>query len=380
MPRPLLILASMIVFLDAALFGALIPLLPGYVDDFDLTKLQAGLLFGAYGAGALLGGIPAGITASRLGPKGAVVLGLVLLGLASLAFALAGGPVALGLARLVQGLSSALTWAGALAWISVETERARRGQVLGTVFGVAVFGFVTGPMVGALAHLTSIRTAFAFVGLIAFVLAGVTARRPRPRPEPNVPGGVGRALRDPRFLGGLWLNTLPAFFFGVLDVLATLSLDAGGYGVVAIGVVFVIAGLVEVVFNPVIGRLSDVRGRLLPVRYGLLASVAVGVALAFTEAPLLVAALIVAAALSYGGFYTPGMALIADRSEAAALAQGMGFGLTNTAWAIGASLGPALGGGLADWSTNAVPYLLCSALCAVTLVAIGRTRRAVVAA
>jgi len=126
-------------------------------------------------------------------------------------------------------------------------------------------------------------------------------------------------------------------------------------------------------FNPYIGRLSDIHGRLLPVRYGLLASVAVGIGLALADAPLAVAALIVAAALSYGGFYTPGMALVADRSEIAALPQGLGFGIT-TAWAIGASVGPAIGGGLADASTNAVPYLLCSGLCAITLVAISRTR------
>ena len=49
-----------IVFLDAMLFGAIIPLLPAFADDYDLTKLEAGLLLGAYGGGALLGGVPAG--------------------------------------------------------------------------------------------------------------------------------------------------------------------------------------------------------------------------------------------------------------------------------------------------------------------------------
>ena len=54
--RRLVIVISAIVFLDAMLFGALIPLLPGYVDDFGLTKLQAGLLLGAFGAGSVIGG------------------------------------------------------------------------------------------------------------------------------------------------------------------------------------------------------------------------------------------------------------------------------------------------------------------------------------
>ncbi len=65
------------------LFGALIPLVPGYVDEFGLSKLQAGLLFGAYGAGALLGGVPGGIIATRVGPKRAVLAGLTVLALAA---------------------------------------------------------------------------------------------------------------------------------------------------------------------------------------------------------------------------------------------------------------------------------------------------------
>jgi MFS family permease len=73
--RRLLVLVSAIVFVDTMLFGALIPLVPGYVDEFGLSKLQAGLLFGAYGGGALLGGVPGGMIAARVGPR-AVLTGL----------------------------------------------------------------------------------------------------------------------------------------------------------------------------------------------------------------------------------------------------------------------------------------------------------------
>src|SRR6476619_4693523 len=124
------------------LFGALVPLLPGFADDFDLSKLQAGVLFASFGAGALFGGIPGGIVAARVGPRRAVVAGLAVLALASLGFALADSPLALGVSRFVQGLSSTMTWAGALALVTVEADRARRGQTLGTVFGFAVAGAI----------------------------------------------------------------------------------------------------------------------------------------------------------------------------------------------------------------------------------------------
>src|SRR3970282_319087 len=70
--RRLLALVSAIIFVDAMLFTALTPLVPGYAEEFGLSKTGAGLLVGAFGAGALLGGVPGGLAAARFGPKRAV--------------------------------------------------------------------------------------------------------------------------------------------------------------------------------------------------------------------------------------------------------------------------------------------------------------------
>lgn len=370
--RRVLIATGSIVFLDTMLFGAIIPLLPDFADTYDLTKFEAGALLGAYGAGALVGGIPGGLLVGRIGPKRGLLLGLGVLAISSLAFALAGGPVALGASRFVQGLSSAITWAAALAWVAVSTPRERRGQALGTVFGAAVLGFVVGPMFGGVAHVIGIRWSFVGVAGIAAALALVVVPLDRPASEAASPGAIGRAVRDRAFLGGLWLNTLPALFFGVLDVLVPLHLDDAGYGAIAIASVFVVAGLIEVVLNPLVGRVSDRRGRLLPVRVSLSATIAVACALAFATEPLVVAVLVVAGSISSAGFYTPGMALVADRSERAGLPQGIGFGVTNSAWAAGALIGPTVGGALAQAFGDPVPYLLFGALCGLTLLAATR--------
>ncbi len=368
--RRLVAVVCTIVFLDALLFGALIPLVPAYVDAFDLSKLQAGLLVGAFGAGAVLFGIPGGIVAGRVGPKNAVISGLLLLAVATFGLALADSPLTVAIARFLQGVSSALTWAGALSWVTVSTPRALRGQLLGTVFGIAVLGAILGPMVGAIAKIVGFRAGFIGIAAIALALSIAAFLQPRPGVERIASGAVRRALADPAFVAGLWLNALPALFFGVLDVLAPLALDAGGYGAVAIGGVFLVAGLVETALNPLLGRLSDRRGRLLPIRWALGASIVVGVMLAVADTPRVIALLAVAGAVSFGGFYTPGIALVSDRAEVAALAQGLAFGVMNTAWAAGALVGPTVGGGLAEAFGDAAPYLLCSLLCAVTLATI----------
>lgn len=372
--RRLLLLVCSIVLVDAMLFGALAPLVPGYAREFGLDKAGAGLLVGAFGAGALLGGIPGGLASARFGPKRAVVLGLVLLALSSFAFALAGGPWTLGLARFVQGFSSTTTWAGALAWLTVESPRSRRGELLGTAFGAAVFGAIVGPMFGAVADAVSIRATFGAVGVVALLFAALAASRPAARRE-QLPGGAARrALRDPRFLGGLWLNTLPALLFGLLVVLVPLRLDAGGYGTFAIGLLFFTTGLVETAVNPLVGRFSDRRGRLLPVRAALAASVAVTLLFAVVRDPVAVMLLTGAGALAFGGFYTPGMALVSVRAESIGLSQGLGFGIMNFAWALGNMSGPAAGGALAAAVGDWLPYALAAVLCAVTLAASYRVR------
>ena len=372
--RRLVALVSVIVFADTMLFSAIVPLVPAFVDDYGLSKLQAGLLVGAYGAGAMVGGIPAGLAAARVGPKRTVVAGLATLTVSSIAFALVGSPEALGATRFVQGLSSAVTWSGALAWLTLDTPRERRGQILGTAFGFAVLGFIVGPVVGAIGELTSLEAVFLVVAAASALLALAAASFPAGRSDLRDPGSVGRALRDLPFVLAVWLTLVPALFFGVLDLLVPLSLDGSGWGPVAIAATFVAAGLVEVALAPLVGGFSDRRGRVSLIRSGLALLAAVSIGLALASPPLLVAALVVGASLAATGIYTPGMALISDRAEARRMPQTLAFGIMNSAWAIGAMTGPAAGGALASTAGDAAPYLACAAVAGVTLLLVDRLR------
>ena len=367
--RRLLLLVSAIIFVDALLFTALTPLVPVYVDEYDLSKAGAGLLVGAYGAGALLGGIPGGLAAARFGPKRAVVAGLLLLAVASLSFAAADSALALGLARFVQGIASTATWAGALAWISAMAPRERRGEAIGVAFGAAIFGAVLGPAFGGVAELVGIRPAFTVIGFATLAFALLATLGHAAPPERASLDGLRRAFRDRRFVGGLWLNMLPAMLFGLLIVLTPLALDEAGWGTFAIAAVFFGAGIVEVVLNPFLGRLSDRVGRLLPIRVALAASVVVAIALAVSSEAAVIAVLVCAAGISFGSLYTPSMSLTSHRAESVGLAQGLAFGVMNTAWAFGELVGPSAGGALADARGDAAPYFLGAVLCALTLAA-----------
>jgi MFS family permease len=146
-----------------------------------------------------------------------------------------------------------------------------------------------------------------------------------------------------------------------------LALDGAGWTTAAIAGVFFTAGLVEVLLNPFLGRFSDRVGRLLPIRVALTGSIAVAVALATASSAALISLLICAAAVSFGSLYTPSMALASRRAETVGLAQGLAFGVMNTAWALGEVVGPTAGGALADSYGDAVPYLVGALLCVLTL-------------
>lgn len=379
-PRPVrgtLALVCVVIFVDAMLYGVITPLVPVYVDDYHLSTFGAGVLVGSFGAGVFVGAIPTGILAGRFGGKLAVVFGLLLLAGSSFAFAAADSPVLIGAARFVQGFSSTTTWAGALAWLTVATPRERRGQLLGTVFGIAVLGAILGPTLGATAETIGIRRSFVTVGVIAMVLTAAAALGPSVTTETAVPQALRRALADPGFVLGLWLNALPSFFFGALYLLAPLALSGQGYGAFAIGAVFLVTGVLEAALNPVLGRVSDRRGKLLPIRISLTASIAGGVALAVSRSTLVVV-FVVLASMAFGTLFTPGIALVSDRAEHNGLTQGFGFGVMNGAWALGQVAGAPVAGALAGPTRNTGAYLLCSFFSAVTLGAIA-TRRMTVA-
>ena len=168
--RRLLPLVCVVIFVETMLYSALVPLLPHYKHEFGLSKSAAGLLVGAYAAGALVAALPGGIAAARYGPRRALLIGVALMGVASLAFGFAGDAWSLGIARFAQGVGGSLAWAGALTWLIAASPVTRRGEMLGTAIGSAIFGALLGPAVGALADHVGPREVFVGLAGLSLVL------------------------------------------------------------------------------------------------------------------------------------------------------------------------------------------------------------------
>ena len=374
--RRLLLLACAIVFVDTTFFAAMTPLLPHFEDKYDLTKTGAGVLAAAYPAGTFLGALPFGYLAAKWGVRAVALFGLLLMSLSSFAFAFADSIVMLDVARFVQGLAGAASWAGAMAWVASAAPRDRRGEMIGTTMGAAIAGALAGPALGALAEGVGIEPTFSAIGILGFALAAVAlTMEPAAAEGTSTPRELLAALRDSRISGGMWLIAVPGLIFGTIGVLAPLRLDDLGVGATMIGAAWLCASLFEVGVSPLVGRISDRRGRLYPCMIGLAAGTVVMLLFPWPDKSWALIALVIFASPLIGTLWAPSMAMLSDGAEALGIAQGLAFALSNLGWSIGHTAGSAASARLADATSDTVPYLLLSGLCLASFLVLARARR-----
>jgi MFS family permease len=367
--RRLLILASAMIFFDVAFFAAIAPLLPGYVDELGLTKAEAGVLSAAYAAGTLLGSLPAGFVASRVGPKRTVIAGLLLLGIASFVFGFAKDISLLDGTRFVQGIAGALIWSGALTWLITASPEENRGSVIGAALGTAIAGALLGPALGAIAGAIGTEPVFSSVLVITILLSIAASRLPESRaPERQSLREVMATLVSPPILQAAAFVAVPSVMFGAIEVLVPLRIDelGGSHGLIAGG--FIAGAALEATLAPLAGRLSDRVGRRLPYVVGLSICAVAMVAIALAATLGAVLAGLIITSLGAGLCFAPALTLISDVAESSALHQGFAAGVSNMAWASGQVIGGVGGGVVASLTGNAVPSIAITLLLTLTVV------------
>ncbi|HEY7705971.1 MAG TPA: MFS transporter [Gaiellaceae bacterium] len=374
--RRLLLLVGAIVFVDTMFFAALTPLLPDYAEEFDLSKAGAGVLSAAYPAGALLGGIPAGLTVARAGARPVAIGGLLTIAVSTFVFATGDSIFVLDVSRFIQGLGSAFAWTAGLTWLVSETPASRRGQTIGSAMAAAIVGALFGPVLGGVAAVVGQAAAFGAAALAAVGLAAWAATIHAPAPsEPQPLDLLLKAIRSRPVALGIWFVVLPGIFFGTLSVLAPLRLEELGFTAVAIGTLWLCTAGAEAIVNPWVGRISDRIGRFRPMRASVGAGAVVALLLPWPGEAALLVPLVFAGGIAFGSFWTPAMALLSDEAEHRGLEYAYVFALINLAWAPGQMTGSAGAGALAHVTSDAVPYLLLSATCLLTFAVLWRSTR-----
>ena len=352
-------------FVDAALYLAVIPLLPQYVDRFGLSTLQAGVVIAAYPVSVPLVSLGCIVLVPRVGARRITLVSAALMTVATVIFAWAPNATVLVAARLVQGFASGSIWTGSMAWVTDNAPAGRRGQESGIVMGLLSAGSVAGPAVGALAAWAGQELAFGLVAAVSLLGVVLTAFAPSGRisgAPARLRQALAGALRQSATRAALALTLIDLLTFGAVDLLVPLHLGAGGTSVGVIAAALGAGAALGAVTGPIAGRVVDRVGAqqvglttatcivVIPVVLALDPSTAVQLAILVIGGPLF--ALV-------GSAIFP---LSSSGADAAGVAHVVATGLMGVVWAGGFTVAPVLAGVIAQGASTTIAYLVMAAL------------------
>jgi len=376
--RGTVVLVRVLLLFESAMYSAITPVLPHYAHVLGASKPAVGILAGAYPAGIIPGSLIGAWVATRAGVRRTSVIGLLLFAVSIAGFGFATNIVTLDALRFIQGAGCGFIWGGGLTWVIIVAPRERRGAMLGSVIGAAIFGTLIGPVLGILAVTVGTGPVFAVVGASAVGLAVWTARHPEPvRQAPSVQ--TSSPLRDlarsPLIRLGSWLILVEAATIGATSALLPLRLARFGAHSIVVGGVFLLASLMSMAVAGPIGRTVDRRGAGLPLCVGL---VLTAVLMALLPLPHSAVLLAIVSVIALGGPLTaytiPALTVITETSERLGIPLVVATMMLNLAWAVGEVIGAPAAANLSQATSDAVPLLALSAIMVLTLRPVIRAR------
>ncbi len=365
------VLVRVLLLFESAMYSAITPVLPHYAHALDASKPAVGVLAGAYPAGIIPGSLIGAWIATRAGVRRTTVIGLLLFAVSIAGFGFATSIVALDALRFIQGAGCGFIWGGGLTWVITVAPRERRGAMLGSVIGAAIFGTLIGPVLGILAVSVGTGPVFAVVGAVAFALAAWTQRHPEPKRQTlaaEASSPVRALVGSPLIRLGCWLILLEAATIGATSALLPLRLAHFGAHNIVIGAVFLVASLISMSVSAPIGRLVDRRGAGVPLCAGLTLT---AILMALLPLPQSAALLAIVSVIALGGPLTaytiPALTVITDTAERIGIPLAVATMMLNLAWASGEVIGAPAAANLSQATSDAVPLLALSAIMVLTL-------------
>ncbi len=259
---PLLLATATIGIANSVIFA----LLSNLQDKYGFSDAGLGLIAGSGFLVGLLGQLFLAPLADRGHSKRLLLGGLACALLGNVLFTLSSSLVTLVASRAVVGLSNSL-FLPAARGIAVRISPDNVAERLGTMSGIELAGFVTGPVIGGLlVGPFGLKVPFLVTG--AFALAGFALLAPRKLPQPFAEHSGDRPrlaldlLRLPRVRSGLLMSVALFTPVGFYDATLDVYLTGRGASDVLIGLTFAAYGIPFALLATFGGRLADRRGAL----------------------------------------------------------------------------------------------------------------------
>ncbi|HKK08140.1 MAG TPA: MFS transporter, partial [Gemmatimonadota bacterium] len=343
----------------------LIIVIPLYVAHlpapwFDLPQsVLVGVLIAVYGLVNAAAQPLMGALSDRTGRRKAFIqLGLVIMGLATLAFILATRYRDLLLIRVAQGVGFACTIPASMAIMTAVTERSTRGGSMGVFTTFRMIGFAVGPLLGGFVQVHFGFEAAFLVGA-GFLAAGIVAVQAWVEDPPagedaaagHTSGFFDRRLLTPGLLslgGATFVMAATIAMMSTLENQFNARLEQTALG---FGVAFSALTVSRLVFQVPLGSLSDRVGRKPVIVAGLVALMPTTVLLGLVGSTMQLTAVRLAQGVASAGVAAPAFALAGDVSIAGG--EGRQLSVLTMGFGLGIALGPLLAGILAVVSFEA---------------------------
>lgn len=348
-PLGTMVVVTVTLFMDAFLYGIIIPLTansPAAVDD----HLTLAITYGAYAVGVLVATPILGTLTDRVGRRGPMVAGVLCQGLATLLFAVGAGVPELMVARVVQGVAAAAIWTAGLALVA-DTFTQKRTQMMGIAMMGSSGGSVLGPVVGGgLLEWGGYQLPFMVAGALVVVdLALQLALLRDPPRQPGEPAHLVTLLRDRGVIAAALVVLVVAAGWGLVEPLLPdyLRREAGA-GAATIGLLFTISTLVNGLCAPLIGNAADRFGQWPTMFFGLALMAVTLPLLGLSASVMWAGAALVLVNVSYGFGMNPSLSELADAVDRrGSTAYGAVYAIYNVAFSVGMIGSNLLGGVLA---------------------------------
>lgn len=349
-------------FMSSMGIGILAPILPAYVDQFSVSALMLGIIFGSYSAARTLLMPPVGILSDRFGRRRFILSGLTLFTIISPLYAFATDPYQLIAVRFLHGIGGAMLMPVAMSAIGDLAPEGKEGFIMGSFTSAFFAGLGFGPLIGGyMRDMYSMAAAFYSMGVLScfallFTILALPHLPSGKGREPNLTGlestGAAQTLTgislDTPLWGLLLFRFSRAVGIGLVWVILPLfAIRSLGISAFKVGILLSANTFITTLLQSPAGHLSDKIGHRKSLTAG---SVIACAAVAFIAwARDFNELLFVSVALGLAG------ALIVPAGTALAVTlgrtRGMGrtMGMYNSSLSMGTMLGPVIGGALLDF-------------------------------
>lgn len=245
-------------------------ILPLVTDEFGLSYFSASVLAASYDIGYLLSLLPIGYLALGYRKKRAILSGMAIIFITSLAAGLySSARPALLSYRLAAGIGFSFYFTAGHALLAAYFPSRERGRAFGFHTGGSAFGRLYGSaLLGLIAGAVSWRFSFValavvtalFMVMVALVLRGVKEEKE----ERNNKDGMSLTyfFKQKPFLVTSLINSFAFAFFMVFMTFFSLYLTkVNGLSVKAASLLMALASVATILANPWVGGLSDRFGR-----------------------------------------------------------------------------------------------------------------------